>query len=158
MPSVAVAPGIDVPMEGNVFQTFLYPWLFYTTTGKALDDAAYHDRARWGQLNRTWYTSGRPYRELDQIEGTPNPIFHRWLEHPSYDAYWQSMIPYGDEFARIRIPVLTTTGYYDGAQLGASTTSPSTTHALQAPSTICSSVHMITLRRSVGRSAAWATR
>ena len=31
MPSVTVAPGIDVPMEGNVFQTFVYYWPFYTT-------------------------------------------------------------------------------------------------------------------------------
>ena len=30
MPSVTVAPGIDVPMEGNVFQTFVYYWPFYT--------------------------------------------------------------------------------------------------------------------------------
>ena len=31
MPSVTAAPGIDVPMEGNVFQTFVYYWPFYTT-------------------------------------------------------------------------------------------------------------------------------
>ena len=119
MPSVAVAPGIDVPMEGNVFQTFVYYWPFYTTTNKTLDDAPYNDQARWFRMNHEWYVSGRAYRALDKIDGTPNPFFNRWLDHPSYDAYWRSMIPYGQEFARIDIPVLTTTGYYDGAQLGA---------------------------------------
>ncbi|WP_224369652.1 CocE/NonD family hydrolase [Hyalangium versicolor] len=119
MPSVTAAPGIDVPMEGNVFQSFVYYWPFYTTNNKALDNAPSDDRARWSRMNREWYVSGRSYRSLDQIDGTPNPFFDRWLEHPAYDAFWQSMIPYGDEFSRIRIPVLTTTGFYDDAQIGA---------------------------------------
>jgi putative CocE/NonD family hydrolase len=119
MPSVTVAPGIDVPMDGNLFLTFTYQWIFYTTNVKTLDDETYNDRPRWGRLNREWYVSGRPYRELDKIDGTPNPIFDRWLEHPSYDSYWQNMIPYKQEFARINIPVLTTTGYYDPGQRGA---------------------------------------
>ena len=119
MPSVAVAPGIDVPMEGNVFQTFVYYWPFYTTTNKTLDDGPYDDRGRWWRMNRAWYVGGTAYRGLEKIDGTPNPFFDRWLDHPSYDAYWQSMTPYRKEFAGIDIPVLTTTGYYDGAQLGA---------------------------------------
>jgi putative CocE/NonD family hydrolase len=119
MPSVTAAPGIDVPMEGNVFQTFVYYWPFYTTTNKTLDDVPYNDRARWGRMNREWYVKGSAYRALDKIDGTPNPFFDRWLEHPSYDSYWQSMIPYRQEFARIDIPVLTTTGFYDDAQIGA---------------------------------------
>ncbi|HEX4960708.1 MAG TPA: CocE/NonD family hydrolase [Thermoanaerobaculia bacterium] len=119
MPSVTAAPGIDVPMEGNVFQTFVYYWPFYTTTNKTLDDAPYNDRGRWWRMNRQWYVTGQAYRALDKIEGTPNPFFDRWLEHPSYDSYWQGMIPYRQEFARIDIPVLTTTGYYDDGQIGA---------------------------------------
>jgi putative CocE/NonD family hydrolase len=119
MPSVTVAPGIDVPMEGNVFQSFVYYWPFYATTNKTLDNAPYNDRGRWFRMEHEWYTTGKAYRALDKIEGTPNPFFNRWLDHPSYDAYWQSMIPYRQDFARIDIPVLTTTGYYDGGQIGA---------------------------------------
>lgn len=119
MPSVTAAPGIDVPMDGNLFLSFVYSWTFYTANGKFLDDATSNDFARWSKLSRDWYVSGRSYRSMDQIDGAPNPIFNRWLDHPTYDAYWQSMIPYKREFARIDIPVLTTTGYYDGAQIGA---------------------------------------
>jgi putative CocE/NonD family hydrolase len=119
MPSVTAAPGIDVPMDGNLFLNFVYPWTFYTTNNKTLDDETYNDRPRWGRLDREWYLNGRPYRELDKIDGTPNPIFDRWLAHSSYDSYWQNMIPYGQEFAHINIPVLTTTGYYDPGQRGA---------------------------------------
>ena len=119
MPPVAAAPGIDVPMEGNVFQSFVYSWPFYAATGHGLDTTALNDRAHWLRLQRNWYVSGRPYRDMDAIDGTPNPIFARWLEHPSYDAYWQRMIPYRDEFAGIDIPVLTTDGYFDGGLVSA---------------------------------------
>jgi uncharacterized protein len=114
IPAVAVAPGIDVPMDGNLFQSFLYPYPFYTTNVKALDDATYNDFERWNRLNREWYASGRAYRDLDKIDGTPNPIFDTWIAHPTYDAYWQSMIPYQADFANINIPVLQTAGYYYG--------------------------------------------
>jgi predicted acyl esterase len=114
MTGAPVAPGIDVPMEGSVFWNFVYPWPFYTTNNKTLDNATYNDAARWQRLDHDWYASGRAYRDLEKIDGTPNPIFQRWLAHPGYDAYWRGMIPYGKEFARIGIPVLTTAGYYYG--------------------------------------------
>lgn len=119
MPSVTAAPGIDVPKEGGIFFSFVYYWPFYVTNNRTLDNAPYNDRARWNRMAGEWYTSGRAYRDMEKIDGTPNPTFARWLAHPDYDAYWQSMIPYRDEFARIDIPVLTTTGYYDDAQIGA---------------------------------------
>lgn len=114
MPQAPVAPGIDVPMEGNVVWMFVYPWTFYTTDGKANDNATYNDRARWQRLDHDWYVSGRAFRDHDKIDGTPNPFYDRWLDHPSYDAYWQSMIPYRDEFAHLDIAVLQTAGYYFG--------------------------------------------
>ncbi len=60
--------------------------------------------ARWNRMTRAWYVSGRAYRDLDKIDSTPNPIFDRWLAHPSYDGYWQAMVPYGEDFARIVDP------------------------------------------------------
>ncbi|HUQ18209.1 MAG TPA: CocE/NonD family hydrolase [Gemmatimonadaceae bacterium] len=119
MPPVTHAPGIDFPIDGNVFMSYAYPWPFYTTNKKGLDSATYTDTARWARMNAQWYKSGRAYKDLPLIDGTPNPIFLRWLSHPGYDAYWQNMIPYTKEFAEINIPILTTTGYFDGGQMGA---------------------------------------
>lgn len=120
MPPVTFAPGIDFPMERGIFFTYAYPWPYYTTNFKDKpDNATYYDKARWDRMQREWYVSGKPYRDLQKIDGTPNPIFARWASHPTYDDYWRNMIPQGDEFKRIDIPVLTTTGYYDGGQLGA---------------------------------------
>ncbi len=114
MTGAPASPGIDVPMEGNVFWNFVYPWPFYTTNAKGADNATYNDFARWRRLDHDWYVSGRAYRDLEKIDGTPNPIFDQWIAHPSYDSYWQGMIPYEKEFARINIPVLQTVGYYYG--------------------------------------------
>jgi hypothetical protein len=114
MAGAPVGPALDVPMEGNIVWTFVYPWTFYTTDNKTLDDATYNDNERWNKLNHNWYVSGRAYRDLDKIDGKPNPIFDRWIAHPSYDSYWQGDIPYAKEFERINIPVLQTAGYYFG--------------------------------------------
>src|SRR5215469_7050924 len=119
MDSVSNAPAIDSPMTRGVMTRFAYPWTFYTTSNKTLDPQTYGDQARWSKLFNAWYRSGAAWRTLDKIDGMPNPTWDRWLEHPTYDAYWQSVVPYGDDFAHVGVPVLTTTGYFEGAGDGA---------------------------------------
>ncbi len=116
--SASAAPGIDVPMEGNVFMNFIYAWPAYVASNRSLDDASYGDATRWRKLDSNAYRSGRRYRDLPAIDGTPNPVFDEWLRHPGYDSYWQARIPQGADYAGIDIPVLATTGYFDGAQIG----------------------------------------
>ena len=115
--SAAAIPGQGLPMYNNVFLNANYPWTFYVTNNKLLDETLYADDQRWWNLSRNWFTSGRPFREIDAIDGTPNPLLQRWLAHPAYDRYWQAMVPYEGDFARIGIPVLSITGYYDDAQI-----------------------------------------
>jgi putative CocE/NonD family hydrolase len=119
MDSVSNAPAIDAPMTGSVFFRFQYPWTFYTTSNKTLDPETYGDQARWSKLFNEWYRSGDAWRALDKVDGMPNPNWDRWLEHPTYDAYWQGVVAYGDDFAHIDVPVLTTTGYFEGPGDGA---------------------------------------
>ncbi|MGA2861007.1 MAG: CocE/NonD family hydrolase [Steroidobacteraceae bacterium] len=117
--SASTAPGIDLPKEGNIFLNSAYRWVRFVTDTKALDEEIYREDAHWRWLDQTWYTSGKPYWDLVHIYGKPNANFRRWLGHPSYDGYWQKMIPYREDFAQINIPVLTTTGYYDSNEEGA---------------------------------------
>ncbi len=119
VPTAAVMPGLDSPREHGIFANFQYPWTRYVGNTPLLDGAAYNDRRRWQALDSTWFARGSAYRALDEIDGAPNPMFRRWLDHPAYDAYWQAMVPQGVAYAAITIPVLTITGYFDGAQLGA---------------------------------------
>ncbi|HWZ65126.1 MAG TPA: CocE/NonD family hydrolase [Steroidobacteraceae bacterium] len=117
--SAAAIPGQGLPMCNNVFLNANYGWAFYVADGKYLDEKVYSDSGRWERLQSAWFASGLPYRGIDAIDGTPNPLLQRWLEHPAYDAYWQAMVPYRDDFAHIDIPVLTITGYYDDGQVSA---------------------------------------
>jgi len=106
------APGIDAPMSGNIFHNSAYRWSLRVTNTRPDLDASFEDDAPWQALNEQWYKSGRPFRDLGRIHGQPDAIFQRWLNHPSYDRFWQTMIPFGEKFAHLDIPVLSMTGYF----------------------------------------------
>jgi putative CocE/NonD family hydrolase len=118
VPAVTSFPGYGLPMQNNVFQYVNYAWPFYVMNNRYLDEATYYDR-RWNTLNQKWFASGRPYREIDAIDGTPNRLQQKQLLHPSFDSYYQAMQPYKEDYARINIPVLSLTGYYDSANAAA---------------------------------------
>jgi uncharacterized protein len=110
------APGIDAPMSGGIFQNSGYRWSLEVANTKPALEASFGDDAIWRALDEKWYRSGRRYRDLGSIYGKPNPVFIRWLNHPSYDRFWQTMIPYRKQFSRIDFPVLTMTGYFAAAE------------------------------------------
>lgn len=119
IPQVAVGIGIDYPMSNNVFMSYMLRWLDFVTSNKLSNDASFRDDEKWNQAYKKWYTSGASFNQLDDINGLKSPLFQKWLQHPDFDGYWSSMIPYKKEFQKINIPVLTTTGYFDDDQLGA---------------------------------------
>lgn len=119
IPQAPVGIGtMDFPMNNHVFSPYVLRWLNYVMSTKMTDYAAFNEE-KWNSVYKKWYESGKSFKELDSISGNKNEIFQRWLKHPSYDDYWQSMVPYKKEYSQINIPVLTITGYYDSDQLGA---------------------------------------
>lgn len=118
IPSASSAPGIAEPSENGVYMSFLYPWFPYVTNTKDLDEETYNDNERWNNLKQRYYQEGVAYGSLDSLDGTPNPFYSKQLDHPTYDEYWQNMMPYKNDFSKINIPILSTTGYFDGGQLG----------------------------------------
>jgi uncharacterized protein len=56
---------------------------------------------------------GRDAPASERVPGVAASIYRRWQLHPSFDRYWQKMLPYAQDFAHIAIPVLATTGYFD---------------------------------------------
>ena len=116
--SAANVPGINLPMEGNIFQNSAYGWSLQMANGDGPPQNSEQDEAPWRALNEKWYRSGRPYRDLGRIYGKHNPVFVRWLNHPSYDGYWQNYVPYREQFAHLNIPVLTMTGYFAADEPG----------------------------------------
>lgn len=118
VPIVPNNPANGLPLQNGVFLPVNYAWIYYVTDNKFLDAAAYDD-PRWRTLNQRWYRSGRAYRDIDAVAGKPNPWLHKWLAHPSYDSYWDAMLPNRSDYARITIPVLTIAGYYgDSTAIG----------------------------------------
>ena len=110
-------PGLDIPDDGAVMRNWTYRWSLWVTNG--IDDKTYYDDASWRALDLKWYASGKSYRDYARLYGKPDPQFLRWLAHPGYDVFWQKMVPYDKEFAKIDIPVLTVTGYYGVGETGA---------------------------------------
>lgn len=110
LPQVAVMPGFDFPMENNVPLTHILSWS---------NDNIYKLKQLPRSLPFDYFNNGTAYNKLDSLSGIENPIFQNWLSHPAYDKYWQAMVPIAEEYAKINIPILTTTGYYDGSQIGA---------------------------------------
>lgn len=110
VPQVAVMPGFDFPMENNVPLSHILSWS---------NDNIYKNKALPRSLPFQYFESGIAFNKLDSLAGFQNPIFQEWLLHPAYDNYWQSMVPTEEEYANINIPVLSTTGYYDGSQISA---------------------------------------
>ncbi len=116
VPYCPVDPGFGLPMNNNVFLMANYGWVFYATNNKQLDNETYSNTKRWQELPWNWYRSGRLYREVDQVDGTPNPWLQKWLKHPAYDSYWQGMTTNGSDYEKLDIPVLAIDGYYDDGQ------------------------------------------
>ncbi|MBO9690713.1 CocE/NonD family hydrolase [Chryseobacterium sp.] len=119
VPQVAVGIGIDYPAQNNIFMSYMLQWIQYVTNNKFTDESDFTNGVKWDSIFTKWYKSGKSFRSLDKISGKPSKIFQRWLDHPGYDEYWQKMVPYKEDFAKINIPILTTTGYYDDDQIGA---------------------------------------
>jgi len=119
VPYAAAHPFTGLPVENNIFITPNYQWSFHVTNNKSMDHSVYEDPQYWQNVYAKLFESGRAFKDIDKIEGTPNPWFQKLLQHPSYDEFYQQMLPYQEDFAHINIPVLSITGYFDGAAISA---------------------------------------
>ena len=119
VPQVAVAPGIEFPSHNGIFMGYMLMWIKFVTNNKLTDNALFLDTEKWYNLFANWYKNGQSFRSLDSLAGGQDKLFQRWLQHPVYDSYWQKMTPQKEEYAKINIPILTITGYWDSDQVGA---------------------------------------
>lgn len=119
VPQVSVGVGVDYPMANNIFMTYMLRWIHFVGNNKGVDMTEMNNEAYWHALAKKWYVSGKSFRSLDSLDGRPNTIFQRWVDHPKFDSFWKNMTPNDQEFSSINIPVLTISGYYDDDQRGA---------------------------------------
>lgn len=118
-PYAAASLITGLPYENNIALTGNYQWAAYVTNNKTVDESVYGDWEKSNKLLTFLYESGRGLKDIGELDGKANPFFQEWLQHPSFDEYYQAMVPYQTEYADITIPVLSVTGYFDGGQISA---------------------------------------
>jgi putative CocE/NonD family hydrolase len=118
VPVAAPYIGVDFPMCHNIWPSYVVQWIVFTS-GRTSQTNLFSDSRLWASIYRTWYEEGRTFCSLDEALNSRSNTFQEWLQHPSRDSYWDSYNPTSDEYARMRMPILTITGCYDGDQLGA---------------------------------------
>ena len=119
VPAAAAHPGVDFPAGYNIPYPYLMQWLSFTsgvTGNEKLFGSPF-----WAEKFYDLYAGHLPFRELDRLVGNPSPMFQKWLEHPTPDAYFDAMVPSPEQYAALKFPILTITGAYDGDQPGAMT-------------------------------------
>ncbi len=118
VPVASVFAGVDFPFWKNIGFPHWLLWLAQTG-GVTVNRNLSGDDSFWIQKYRELYLHHRPLKDFDQIVGVHSTKFQTWLSHPTPDAYWDAFVPSDEQFARMDMPILTITGYYDGSQAGA---------------------------------------
>ena len=118
VPVASPKPGVDYPMQHNMFYSYDVQWLTLVS-GHTGQESIFGDMGFWAAQYRRWYEAKAPFSQLDSHVGNPSPHFQKWISHPMQDAYWDSYSPTPEQMAKLDLPILSITGHYDGDQPGA---------------------------------------
>jgi len=120
VPAAAAHPGTDFPFTFSIFAPYDEQWLTFTS-GATSNAKLFGDEAFWEAKAKEYYDGHLAFQDFDRLAGNPSAIFQKWLQHPTPDAYYDAMVPTPEDYKRIKVPILTITGDYDGDQAGAFT-------------------------------------
>ena len=120
VPAAAAHPGTDFPFTFSIFAPYDEQWLTFTS-GATSNAKLFADGAFWEAKAKEYYDGHLAFQDFDRLAGNPSAIFQKWLQHPTPDAYYDAMVPTPEDYKRIKVPILTITGDYDGDQAGAFT-------------------------------------
>jgi hypothetical protein len=129
-PYVPIYPGWDVPNSNGIPQAWSAVILGYVS-GRTLNDD-YIRSDYWQQKMLEHYARKAPFSTLDEdigiaqddwwmqdSRGKKLSFMKMWLDHVGEKAFNLAAEPTPAEFARMRFPVLTATGFFDDDQPGA---------------------------------------
>jgi putative CocE/NonD family hydrolase len=131
-PYVPIYPGWDVPNTNGVPQAWTAVILSYTS-GRTLNTGIIANQSYWMGKMLEQYAAQRPFTELDRAvgiaalddwwmldaQGQRVPMMTAWLDHVGDQAFNLAAEPKAEDYASMRFPVLTATGYFDDDQPGA---------------------------------------
>ncbi len=129
-PYVPIYPGWDVPNTNGIPQAWTAVIIGYVA-GRSLNSGFFRNRGYWQGKMLEHYAAYRPFNELsDAIGIAPDdwsmqdergkrmPFMQMWLAHVGDAAFNLAAEPKPEDYARMKFPVLTVTGYYDDDQPG----------------------------------------
>jgi uncharacterized protein len=120
VPVASAHAGVDFPFFRGIWPSYVMQWLTFTS-GDTPNSNLFGQASFWIQKFTEMYKQQAPFETLDKIVGDGSTVFQTWLQHPTYDSYWQAMSPTPEQYAKMTVPLLTITGHYDGDQPGAMT-------------------------------------
>jgi len=116
VPIAAPYHGVDFPTAHNMHSPYTIRWLTLTS-GVTPQNNVFGDEAFWRQKILEYHTSGIAFKNLDKLVGNLSPTFQQWTNRPF--GSWEDQVPSPEQLAKLNLPILTITGYYDGDQPGA---------------------------------------
>jgi uncharacterized protein len=130
-PYVSIYPGWDVPNTNGIPQAWTAVIAGYVA-GRSLNGGYLRNQPYWQGKMLEQYAAYRPFHELSGAigiadddwwmqdeHGRKSSFMNMWLEHVGDEPFNLAAEPKPDDYARMKFPVLTVTGYYDDDQSGA---------------------------------------
>jgi putative CocE/NonD family hydrolase len=119
-PSAAWKPGYDAPRLLGIYRTWDVNWHAFVS-GRSAQNNLYEDKDWWRSLFLDAYRSLSSVAELaDRLDPrTLGATARANLARPAMDGEWDALDPSPDDYARLDLPILSITGYYDDDQWGA---------------------------------------
>jgi putative CocE/NonD family hydrolase len=114
---VPVAPsylGFDIPAHAGVIFSYWIQWLTLTR-GRATHFNGFGDSELWRDIFTRLYCDHEPFSKLDEVAGSTATKFQEWLAHSQPGEYWEKAALSNDDYAGLRLPILSVTGLFDGA-------------------------------------------
>jgi putative CocE/NonD family hydrolase len=129
-PYVPIYPGWDVPNTNGIPQAWTAVIAGYVA-GRSLNSGFFRNHAYWQGKMLEHYAAFRPFNELEDTigiaandwsmqnaQGQRMSFMEMWLTHVGDAAFNLAAEPKPPDYARMKFPVLTVTGYYDDDQPG----------------------------------------
>jgi putative CocE/NonD family hydrolase len=117
-PSASTSYGFHFPGHGPIFYSHAAHWCTLVR-GRAIHWNSFGDLRLWVEMYWRRYVADAPFVDLCDIAGSPSDWFRDWVTHGDDRTYWDALRATPEELARVTLPILSTTGQFDGAQPGA---------------------------------------
>lgn len=130
-PYVPIYPGWDVPNTNGIPQSWTGVILGYVS-GRSLNTGFFDRQDYWAGKMMDQYSRYRPFTELDtalgisaddwwmlDANGQKRSLMTVWLEHLGDEEFNLAAEPKPEDFAKMNMPILTATGFFDDDQPGA---------------------------------------